>query len=124
MGKEALADESKENGDDDNPEDENESTKNNGTDKENAKKEAKEETEKEDKPPAYKHDNFFDTLSTDRETYKRPSVTEMRDLDAETFGKIGSTYRCKTRWFRRWRGNFRGRGRGGFRGGYNQRNQN
>jgi len=117
--KEALADESKGDGDDDNPEDEDESTKDKGTDKENATKEVKEETEKEEKPPAYKHDNFFDTLSTDRETYERPSVTEMRDLDAETFGKIGSTYRCKTRWFRRWRGNFRGRG--AFRGGYSQR---
>jgi len=117
--KEALGNESKEEGDDDNPEDQDESTKDNGTEKEDDKKEVKEETEKEEKPPAYKHDNFFDTLSTDRETYKRPSVTEMRDLDAETFGKIGSTYRCKTRWFRRWRGNFRGRG--AFRGGYSQR---
>jgi len=116
--KEALANENKD-GDDDNPEDKDESTKDNGTEKEDDNKEVKEETEKEEKPPAYKHDNFFDTLSTDRETYKRPSVTEMRDLDAETFGKIGSTYRCKTRWFRRWRGNFRGRG--AFRGGYNQR---
>jgi len=112
--KEALADENKEDGDVDNPENQDGAAEDNAAEKEDEKKEVKEE-----KPPAYKHDNFFDTLSTDRETYKRPSVTEMRDLDAETFGKIGSTYRCKTRWFRRWRGNFRGRG--AFRGGYNQR---
>jgi len=117
--KEALANENKEDGDDDNPEDQDEVPEDNAAEKEDEKKEVKEETVKEEKPTAYKHDNFFDTLSTDRETYKRPSVTEMRDLDAETFGKIGSTYRCKTRWFRRWRGNFRGRG--AFRGGYNQR---
>merc|ERR1719193_2677993 len=107
--KNVLVDDNKGDKDDDKPENATEASE---------EKEA-EESEKDDKPPAYKHDNFFDTLSTDRETYKRPTVNEMRDLDAETFGKIGSTYRCKTRWFRRWRGNFRGRG--AFRGGYNQR---
>merc|ERR1712060_755187 len=64
--KEALANENKD-GDDGNPEDKDESTKDNGSDKDDDKKEVKEETEKEEKPPAYKHDNFFDTLSTDRE---------------------------------------------------------
>jgi len=91
--------------------------------KNDGKVKVEEEKDKEEQLPAYKHEDFFDTLSTDRET-KRPTGNEMRDLDAETFGKIGSTYRCKTRWFRRWRGNFRGRGRGGFGAGYNQRKQN
>jgi len=64
--------------------------------------------------PAYKCENFFDTLSTDRDTLGRSSGAEIRDLDTETFGKIGSTYRCKKRWVKGWRGNFKGRG--GFRG--------
>jgi len=117
--KEALTDEKKADGDKDKPEDAEDATEVNSAEKDDDNKEVKEEPDKDEKPPAYNHDNFFDTLSTDRETYKRPSVTEMRDLDAETFGKDGATYRCKTRWFRRWRGNFRGRG--AFRGGYSQR---
>jgi len=119
--KKELVDENKGDKDDDKTENAKEASEDKEADEDEAKKEV-EESEKDEKPPAYQHDNFFDTLSTDRETYKRPSVTEMRDLDAETFGKIGSTYRCKTRWFRRWRGNFRGRG--AFRGGYNQRDAN
>jgi len=71
--------------------------------------------------PAYRKDNFFDSLSTDRDDLRRPSRSEMSELNGETFGKVGSTYRCRTRGFRRRRGNFRNRGV--FRGGYNQRNQ-
>jgi len=118
--KEALTDDKNADGDNNEPEDAEDATEVNGTENDDDNKEVKEEAEKDEKPPpAYKHDDFFDTLSTDRETYKRASVTEMKNLDAETFGKDGATYRCKTRWFRRWRGNFRGRG--AFRGGYSQR---
>lgn len=62
--------------------------------------------------------NFFDNLSTDKDVYNSQTGADMRELNAETFGRIGSTYRCRTRWFRRWRG----RGRGVvFRGAYTQR---
>jgi len=117
--KEALTDETKAEGGDVKPLDEEEE---NPADDEAERNDAKKEVS-EQKTPAYEKEGFFDTLSTDRETSKRPTGSEMRELDAETFGKIGSTYRCRTRWFRRWRGNFRGRG-GAFRGGRNQRNAN
>jgi len=63
--------------------------------------------------------NFFDSLSTNQDVANRQTGSDMRELNAETFGKIGSTYRCRTRWFRRWRG--RGN-RTTFRGGFHQRN--
>jgi len=120
--KEALNDDTKAEAGDVKPLDAEEENPADEEDKENGnEKEVEQEANKEEKP-AYQKESFFDTLSTDRETLKRPTGSEMRELDAETFGKIGSTYRCKTRWFRRWRGNFRGRG--AFRGGYNQRNAN
>jgi len=115
--KEALSEEVKVEGDDIKPLDEEEE---NPADDETTKNNEKEDTENE-KKPAYEKESFFDTLSTDRDMSKRPTGSEMRELDAETFGKIGSTYRCRTRWFRRWRGNFRGRGA---RGGSGQRNAN
>jgi len=67
---------------------------------------------------AYNADNFFDNLSTDKDTYNRQTGADMRELNAETFGSIGSTYRCQTRWFRRW--SHRG-SRGVFRGAHTQR---
>jgi len=80
---------------------------------ENSKEQTKEEVESK-----YDKDNFFDTLSTDKDVFNSQTGKNMRELNAETFGKIGSTYRCRTRWFRQ----RRGRGsRGSFRGGYNQR---
>jgi len=69
---------------------------------------------------AYQKDKFFDTLTTDKDVAKITGP-EIRELNAETFGKVGSTYRCRSRWFRKWRG--RG-GRRNPRGGYNQRRQN
>merc|ERR1719204_1683982 len=92
----------------------------NPADEEGDRNDAKEEVSEQ--TPAYQKDGFFDTLSTDRETSKRPTGSETRELDEETFGKIGSTYRCRTQWFRRWRGNLRGRGSS--RGGRNQRSTN
>jgi len=73
---------------------------------------------KEEIKCGYKKELFFDTLTTDRDVTERQTRPEMRELNAKTFGKIGSTYRCRSRWFRRWRG--RGSPRN-FRGGYNQR---
>jgi len=104
--KEALTEEIKVESDDIKPLDEEEE---NPADDETTKNNEKEDTENE-KKPAYEKESFFDNLSTDREMSKRPTGSEMRELDSETFGKIGSTYRCRTQWFRRWRGNFRGRG--------------
>jgi len=46
---------------------------------------------------AYKKDLFFDTLTKDQDVTSRKTGPEMRELNAETFGKIGSTYRCRTR---------------------------
>lgn len=67
---------------------------------------------------AYDADNFFDNLSTDNDTYVRQSGADMRELNAETFGSIGSTYMCQARWFRRWNG---GGSRTLFRGAHTQR---
>jgi len=70
---------------------------------------------------AYDANNFFDNLSTDKDTYNSQSGADMRELNAETFGSIGSTYRCQRRWFRRW-GSRGGPGsRAMFRGAYTQR---
>jgi len=69
---------------------------------------------------AYKKDMFFDTLTTDKDVTKKTG-SEIRELNAETFGKIGSTYRCRSHWSRKWRG--RG-SRRNLRGRYNQRKQN
>jgi len=66
---------------------------------------------------AYNKDDFFDSLSTDRDDRRRPTESEVSQLNEETFGKVGSTHRCRTRWFRRRRGDFRNRG--GFRGRFN-----
>jgi len=52
----------------------------------------------------YNKDDFFDTLSTNKDMFHSQTGSDMRELNAETFGKIGSTYRCRTRSFRRWRG--------------------
>lgn len=61
--------------------------------KENTPKDApKEEIER-----AYKKDDFFDSLSTDRDVSNSRTEPELRMLNAETFGKIGSTYRCQSR---------------------------
>jgi len=117
--REALPEDNKRDVDDENPEVTEDATEHNVSEKDDAKIEVVDDIETKEDPSAYKQENFFDTLSTDRETYKRPTLSEMRNLDAETFGKIGSTYRCKTRWFRRWRGNFRGRG--AFQGSNSQR---
>jgi len=66
----------------------------------------------------YDKDNFFDNLSTNQSVYNSQTGADMRELNGETFGSIGSTYQCRTRWFRRWRG----RGSSSlFRGAYNQR---
>jgi len=73
----------------------------------------------QDMGATYDAANFFDNLSSDKDVWNSQSGADMRELNAETFGRIGSTYRCRTRWFRNWRG--RGRGRL-FRGAYNQRN--
>jgi len=81
-----------------------------------------EDTAKKETECAYDKDNFFDSLSTDKDIYKRQTGNEMSELNEETFGKIGSTYQCRTRWFRRWRGNYNNRGV--FRGSYNQRKFN
>jgi len=105
--KEEITEEVKVEGDDIKPLDEEEE---NPVDDETTKNNEKEDTEKEKKKPAYDKESFFDTLSTDREMIKRTTGSEMRELDAKTFGKIGSTYRCRTRSFKRWRGNFKGRG--------------
>jgi len=66
----------------------------------------------------YDKENFFDTLSTDKDMFKSQTGADMRELNAETFGKIGSTYRCRTPWFRQQRGR---RSRGSFRRGETQR---
>jgi len=60
----------------------------------------------------YDKENFFDTLSTDKDMFKSQTGADMRELNAETFGKIGSTYRCRAPWFRQQRGR---RSRGSFR---------
>jgi len=65
---------------------------------------------------AYNKDNFFDTLTSENEVYLKETGPELKDLNAETFGEIGSTYQC--RHFRRWRG------REFSRGAYNQRHFN
>jgi len=65
---------------------------------------------------AYKKDMFFDTLTTDKDVTKQTGP-EIRELNTETFGKVGSTYRCRSRWFRKWRGRGSRRNVGG---GYNQ----
>lgn len=46
---------------------------------------------------AYTKDLFFDTLTKEKDVNNRKTGPEMRELNAETFGKIGSTYRCRTR---------------------------
>jgi len=61
---------------------------------------------------AYKKDNFFDTLTSENEVYLGETGTDLKDLNAETFGEIGSTYQC--RHFKRRRGH------GFYRGGHNQ----
>jgi len=65
----------------------------------------------------YNKDNFFDSLSTNKDVWNSQTGDDMRQLNVETFGEIGSTYQCRTRWFRRWRG--RG-SRPMFRGAYTQ----
>jgi len=65
---------------------------------------------------AYKKDMFFDILTTSKDVRKETGP-EIRELNAETFGKIGSIYRCRSRWFRKWRGRGSRRNVGG---GYNK----
>jgi len=94
---------------------------------ENIKKETgsegkeKEVSSSQETGAVYNKDDFFDSLSTDRDDRRRPTESEASQLNAETFGKVGSTHRCRTRWFRRWGGNFRNRGSS--RGRNNQHNQ-
>jgi len=95
----------------------------NGSDKESTddEKAKKSEATVTETVRAYTKDDFFDSLSTDRDDRRGPSGSQLRELNAETFGKIGSTYRCRDRWFRRRRGNYADRGV--FRGGFNQGKQ-
>jgi len=81
---------------------------------ENEKKEKETDVTEEKVQCAYNKGSFFDNLTSDNEVYQRETGSELKDLNAETFGEIGSTYQC--RHFKRWRG------RGFYQGAYNQRN--
>lgn len=54
-------------------------------------------TPKEGIESADKKDDFFDSLSTDTDVRNSRTGPELRSLNVETFGKIGSTNSCRSR---------------------------